>query len=159
MVKWLLKLIVGSRNNRVIRGIAPLVVKINEIEKELQNGPEETLREKTAAWKEHLERYTLNVETYSDRILRSREREENLDLLKRWAEKFESLSTEFRKATGFIAVNEVDAVEEDALAEKILDAQRLFQDLKDDFPAARAAYLEAILPVDLSVFKISEGIV
>ena len=65
MVKWLLKLIVGSRNNRVIRGIAPLVVKINEIEKELQNGPEETLREKTAAWKEHLERYTLNVETYS----------------------------------------------------------------------------------------------
>ena len=153
MVKWLLKLIVGSRNNRVIRGIAPLVVKINEIEKELQNGPEETLREKTAAWKEHLERYTLNVETYSDRILRSREREENLDLLKRWAEKFESLSTEFRKATGFIAVNEVDAVEEDALAEKILDAQRLFQDLKDDFPAARAAYLEAILPEAFAVVK------
>jgi preprotein translocase subunit SecA len=66
MVKWLLKLIVGSRNNRVIRGIAPLVVKINEIEKELQNGPEETLREKTAAWKEHPERYTLNVATSSN---------------------------------------------------------------------------------------------
>jgi hypothetical protein len=39
MVKWLLKLIVGSRNARVIRGIAPIVVKINEIEKDLQNLP------------------------------------------------------------------------------------------------------------------------
>ena len=34
MVKWLLKLIVGSRNARVIRRIVPVVVKINEIERE-----------------------------------------------------------------------------------------------------------------------------
>lgn len=153
MVKWLLKLIVGSRNNRVIRGIAPIVVKVNAIEKELQNGPEEVLKEKTAAWKTHLERYTLTVETYSDRILRSRELEENRDLLKRWAEKFEYLSREFRKASGFVAVSEVDALDEEALAGKILDAQRLFQDLKDDFPAARAAYLEEILPEAFAVVK------
>ena len=92
MVKWLLKLIVGSRNNRVIRGIAPVVVKINEIEKSLQNGPEEALKEKTAAWKEHLSRYRLDVETYSDRILKSRDPELNLLVLQNWAERFDSLS-------------------------------------------------------------------
>ena len=33
MLKWILKLIVGSRNQRVIRKVAPIVEKINEIEK------------------------------------------------------------------------------------------------------------------------------
>ena len=110
MVKWLLKLIVGSRNNRVIRKIAPLVVKINALEEELQNAPEEVLQEKTAAWKAHLERYTLNVETYSDRILRSRTPEENREVLQRWSEKFDSLASEFRKAGGFLDRSEIDGL-------------------------------------------------
>ena len=153
MVKWLLKLIVGSRNNRIIRGIAPLVVKINEIEKELQNGPEQALKDKTAAWKAHLDRYSLEIESYSDRILRSRPVEANRDLLKRWSEKYEALAEEFKKASGFTTLSEVDSLDETAVAEKILDAQRLFHELKDEFPAARAAYLNEILPEAFAVVK------
>lgn len=153
MVKWLLKLIVGSRNNRVIRGIAPLVVKINELEKELQNQPEQILKDKTSAWKEHLDRYSLQVESYSDRILRSRPAEKNRELLKYWADKFESLSGEFRKADGFVRSSAVDGVDDDSLPDKILEAQHLFQELKDEFPAARATYLNDILPEAFAVVK------
>src|SRR5690606_36138222 len=98
-------------------------------------------------------RYTLNVETYSDRILRSRTPEENREVLRRWSEKFESLASEFRKAGGFPGHGAIDGLDEEALVEKILEAQRLFQDLKDDFPAARAAYLDEILPEAFAVVK------
>ncbi|MBP6602621.1 MAG: preprotein translocase subunit SecA [Verrucomicrobiales bacterium] len=153
MVKWLLKLIVGSRNNRVIRGIAPVVVKINEIEKSLQNGPEEALKEKTAAWKEHLSRYRLDVETYSDRILKSRDPELNLLVLQNWAERFDSLSIEFRKAGEFIKPAEVEGLDPETVATRIVDAQHLFQELKEEFKAARSAYLEQILPEAFAVVK------
>ncbi len=153
MVKWLLKLIVGSRNNRIIRGIAPLVLKINELEKELQNQPEQTLKDKTAAWKAHLDRYSLQVESYSDRILRSRPAEKNRELLRYWAGRFESLSGEFRKADGFIRLNAVDGIDDQSLSDKILEAQHLFHELKEEFPAARAAYLNEILPEAFAVVK------
>ena len=153
MVKWLLKLIVGSRNARVIRGIAPIVVKINEIEKDLQNQPEELLREKTSAWKAHLDRYSLRVESYSERILGTHAEEENTALLKKWAERFESLAPQFKRAGGFVASSEVARLDPAAVIGHILDAQKLFHDLKDEFPAARAAYLEQILPEAFAVVK------
>jgi preprotein translocase subunit SecA len=153
MVKWLLKLIVGSRNARVIRGIAPIVVKINEIEKDLQNQPEEVLKDKTAAWKNHLDRYSLRVESYSERILGTRTEEENTALLKTWAERFESLAPEFKRAGTFIASSEVERLGSEAVIGHILEAQRLFHDLKDEFPPARAAYLEQILPEAFAVVK------
>ena len=64
MLKWFLKLIVGSRNQRVIKQIAPIVDRINEIEKQLQNEPEQVLRDKTASWKEHnqvIKRFCLHI--------------------------------------------------------------------------------------------------
>ncbi len=152
MVQWLLKLIVGSRNARVIRRIAPVVVKINEIERELQNLPESVLQEKTAAWKAHLDRYGLRVESYSERILGTRGEEENRALLLSWAERFEKLSGEFRRAS-FLSPAEAAALPADEMPARILEAQRLFQELKDEFPAARAAYLEQILPEAFAVVK------
>ncbi|HRQ88833.1 MAG TPA: preprotein translocase subunit SecA, partial [Bacteroidia bacterium] len=153
MVKWLLKLIVGSRNARVIRGIAPTVVKINEIEKELQNQPEQVLKDKTAAWKAHLDRYSLRVESYSERVLGTREESENRELLRHWAARFEALAGEYKKAVGFVSPGEVDSLDHGTVIQRILEAQRLFHDLKDEFPAARAAYLEQILPEAFAVVK------
>ena len=54
MFNWILKKIVGSKNQREVRRMLPLVAKINEIEAGLQSLPEEALREKTAAWKAEL---------------------------------------------------------------------------------------------------------
>jgi len=54
MFNWILKKIIGSKNQREVRRMLPLVVKINQIEVGLQSLPEEALREKTAAWKAEL---------------------------------------------------------------------------------------------------------
>ncbi|CAN5290412.1 preprotein translocase subunit SecA [soil metagenome] len=54
MVQWLIKKIVGSKNQRELKRLWPVVQRINELEEELQNQPESVLQEKTAAWKERL---------------------------------------------------------------------------------------------------------
>ena len=54
MFNWILKKIIGSKNQREVRRMMPLVHRINELEEQLQSLPEEVLREKTAAWKAEL---------------------------------------------------------------------------------------------------------
>jgi preprotein translocase subunit SecA len=54
MFNWIIKKIIGSKNQREVRRMLPLVAKINTIEQSLQTLPDEALREKTAAWKAEL---------------------------------------------------------------------------------------------------------
>jgi preprotein translocase subunit SecA len=54
MLATILKKILGSKNDREVRKIRPIVARINEIEAQLQSQPEQVLREKTAAWKDQL---------------------------------------------------------------------------------------------------------
>jgi preprotein translocase subunit SecA len=54
MIGFIVKKFIGSKNDREVRRLKPLVAKINAIEVELQKGSEEVLRQKTAAWKEEL---------------------------------------------------------------------------------------------------------
>ena len=58
MLNFILKKIIGSKNQREIRRMMPLVDQINELEQQLQSLPEEALREKTAAWKAELSTIT-----------------------------------------------------------------------------------------------------
>ena len=51
MIGFILKKIIGSKNEREMKKLRPLVAKINEIEASLQSLPDDALREKTAAWK------------------------------------------------------------------------------------------------------------
>ncbi len=153
MLKWILKLIVGSRNQRVIRKVAPIVEKINKIEKDLQSKTDDDLRAMTAGWKEHLARYDLRVESFSDRILRSRTADENRETLTTWAPRFEKLADEYREAEEFASSDTFAGLDNDALVENILKAQRTFADLKEQFPKARAAYLDEILPEAYAVVK------
>src|SRR4051794_41107205 len=54
MINWILKLILGSKNQRELRRMQPTVRRINEIELELSALSDDALREKTAAWKAEL---------------------------------------------------------------------------------------------------------
>src|SRR5437016_4961113 len=54
MVSWILKKIVGSKNQRELRRLAPMVRRINEFDEQFKNLSEDALRSKTAAWKEEL---------------------------------------------------------------------------------------------------------
>jgi preprotein translocase subunit SecA len=58
--KSFVKKFIGSKNDREVRKLRPLVDRINVIELELQKVPEEVLRQKTTAWKEELSQITDN---------------------------------------------------------------------------------------------------
>jgi preprotein translocase subunit SecA len=52
MLGFIIKKIIGSKNDREVKKLWPLVRKINEIEASLQSLSDEALRQKTAEWKE-----------------------------------------------------------------------------------------------------------
>ncbi len=54
MIQWMLRKIVGSKNQRELRRIWPIVKQINEIESKLQGEPEGALQERTSKWKQEL---------------------------------------------------------------------------------------------------------
>ncbi|MFZ4116079.1 MAG: preprotein translocase subunit SecA, partial [Chthoniobacterales bacterium] len=58
MFSWILKRLIGSKNQREIRRMQPVVEQINKLEAELQSLPDEALREKTAVWKAELSTIT-----------------------------------------------------------------------------------------------------
>jgi preprotein translocase subunit SecA len=54
MVGWILKKILGSKNTRELKRLAPIVHRINEFDEQFKNLSDDELRGKTAAWKEEL---------------------------------------------------------------------------------------------------------
>jgi preprotein translocase subunit SecA len=54
MLGYIIRKIIGSKNDREVKRLRPLVDRVNECEASLQALPEEALREKTADWKQRL---------------------------------------------------------------------------------------------------------
>src|ERR1700719_1906977 len=54
MVGWILKKIVGSKNQRELRRLAPVVRRINEFDEQFKSLSDDALRAKTAGWKDLL---------------------------------------------------------------------------------------------------------
>ena len=54
MIGFIFKKIVGSKNDREVKKLRPLVARINEIEAGLQKLSDDDLRAKTAEWKARL---------------------------------------------------------------------------------------------------------
>src|SRR3989449_11343277 len=54
MIGFIVKKFIGSKNEREVKRLRPLVTQINALEAELQKLPDEALRQKTVAWKEEL---------------------------------------------------------------------------------------------------------
>ena len=54
MVGWILKKILGSKNQREIKRLNPLVLRINEFDEQFKTLSDDALRAKTAEWKQEL---------------------------------------------------------------------------------------------------------
>jgi preprotein translocase subunit SecA len=54
MIGFIVKKFIGSKNDREVKRLRPLVASINALEEELQKLPDEALTSKTLAWKEEL---------------------------------------------------------------------------------------------------------
>ena len=62
MIGFVVKKVLGSKNDRELKKIRPMVGKINALEAELHSVSEDVLRQKTAAWKEELSKIQDNAE-------------------------------------------------------------------------------------------------
>ena len=154
MLKWILKQIIGSKNQREIKKILPIISQINKLEKELQSQPEELLLEKTAAWKAHLVRYHDQVELQNPRKLANLELEALQGIHHEWCDRLTVLGEEFSKAEEFLKTfSSSDSSDQEALTDEILRAQEIFHEISEGFPEARKKYLEEILPEAFSVVK------
>src|ERR1700720_2067690 len=71
MVGWILKKIVGSKNQRELKRLSPTVRRINEFDEQFKSLSDDALRAKTAAWKEELAKIPDVVEQWQrlDEIL------------------------------------------------------------------------------------------
>src|SRR5437879_9669018 len=71
MVGWILKKIIGSKNQREIRRMAPIVRQIDELEERFQSFSDDELRGLTASWKEDLAKLPIPEEQWKrlDEIL------------------------------------------------------------------------------------------
>jgi preprotein translocase subunit SecA len=54
MVGWILKKILGSKNQRELKRLMPIVRRINEFDEQFKSLSDDDLRAKTGAWKEEL---------------------------------------------------------------------------------------------------------
>jgi preprotein translocase subunit SecA len=54
MVSWILKKILGSKNQRELKRLMPIVRQINELDEQLKTLSDDELRAKTTAWKEEI---------------------------------------------------------------------------------------------------------
>ncbi|MBR5895602.1 MAG: preprotein translocase subunit SecA [Akkermansia sp.] len=141
MIKWILNKIVGSKNQREVRKLRPIVKKMLEIEKNWEGKDRDFLVAKTAEWQKYLHRFTPVDLPTRGVILAADETD-----LQRYAEvlntRFETLRDIFPK---------LPTVE--ATAESIEAGKKAFAEIEPKFDKLRARYLEQIMPEAFAVAK------
>jgi len=142
MIKWIIKKIVGSKNEREVKRMMPIVAKINEIEEALQGESEETVLGKVQDWKKHLHRY-LPLETPTLREIEALDAESVAALAAEIQERFDSLREEFSTLPAKV----------EPTTESIAEAKEAFSYIEDKFANLRASYLDKIMPEAFAVVK------
>ncbi|MBQ3217538.1 MAG: preprotein translocase subunit SecA [Akkermansia sp.] len=141
MIKWILNKIVGSKNQREVRKLRPIVKKMLEIEKNWVGKDRDFLVGKTAEWQKYLHRFT-PIDLPTRGVILSADETE----LKQYAEtlntRFEALKDIFPKLP-----------EVEATAESIEAGKKAFAEIEPKFDKLRARYLEQIMPEAFAVAK------
>ena len=141
MIKWILNKIVGSKNQREVRKLRPVVANILEIEEKIKGKDQEFLVGKTREWQKYLHRLTpIDLPTRGVILAAGEEQ------LKNYAEtlntRFEALSAEFPKLPHV-----------DPTPESIELGKKAFAEIEPKFDKMRAKYLDQILPEAFAVAK------
>lgn len=142
MLKWILQKIVGSKHQREVKRMWPVVNQINEIEEALQRESQDSVLERVPRWKKHLARY-LPIETATKREIQLMGPEKLSELAGRLNEHFASLREDFPDLPAQVM----------AAPESIETAKEAFREIEDSFPELRAKYLDQILPEAFAVVK------
>lgn len=141
MIKWILNKIVGSKNQREVKKIRPVVKKINEIESSWGDVDQEFLVAKTREWQKYLHRFT-SMDIPTRGYILEADAEELQRVAGMLGERFEALKPDFPK---------LPSVE--PTVESIEAAKQAWTEVEPRFEKLRAAYLESILPEAFAVVK------
>ena len=142
MIKWILQKIVGSKHQRELKRMWPVVAKINAIEEALQAESREAILAKVAGWQKHLHRY-LPLTTATRREIERMPSEELAVMAQELGERFSSLREEFPELPSRV----------EASPESIEAAKDAFRAIEERFPELRRKYLDTILPEAFAVVK------
>ncbi len=141
MIKWTLQKIVGSKNQRELKRMQPLVAQINELEEAYQTESEEQLLARVKDWQKHLHRY-LPLKLPTKRQLETMHDEAVSEAAASVQERFDALRDEFPNLPTRIRTRE-----------EIDDAKTAFNEIDEQFPALRDNYLDKILPEAYATVK------
>jgi len=142
MIKWILQKIVGSKNQRELRRIQPIVERINEIEEALQRESTEKLIEKTREWQALFARYH-SLDVPAKPVIEQMKSEDLAPVAANLQRRLDDLRDEFPSLPARV----------EASAESIEEAKAAFHAAEDDFPKLRSRHLERILPEAYAVVK------
>ncbi len=141
MIKWILNKIVGSKNQREVRKLRPVVNKILDIEKSWGEKDQAFLVEKTRAWQKHLHRFT-PLDLPAKGVIQAAAPAELEQFAATLNTRFEALADLFPKLPTVTA--EAASIEE---------GKKAFAEIEPKFDRLRAKYLEQILPEAFAVVK------
>lgn len=153
MFNWIIKKIIGSKHQRIIKRLQPIVAEINRIEAQLQNESEDALRERTAKWKEMFSAFH-TPQFLSGVPLRVADDEAVNACLLHVADVFEKLKRFFPALEGSPLAKATDGGK--SLEEKkalIEGAHKEWDGVKTKFTAIEQKLLEEILPEVYAVVK------
>lgn len=141
MIKWTLQKIVGSKNQRELKRMKPLVERINELEETYQRESEEQLLARVKDWQKHLHRY-LPLQLPTKRQLETMDQKSVSVAATSVQERFDALRDEFPNLPTRITTRE-----------EINEAKNAFNEIDEQFPALRDKYLDKILPEAFATVK------
>ncbi len=142
MIKWILNKIVGSKNQRELRRLRPVVKRILDKEKEWEEEDVEFLRKKTREWQAYLHRFK-PLDMPPRGIIMAADAEALQGYAARLNKRFEALGDLFPKLPHV-----------EALPESIEEGKKAFMDIEPKFDKLRAKYLETILPEAFAAVKL-----
>ena len=141
MIKWILNKIVGSKNQREVRKLKPVVRRILDIEKSWEDKDQEFLIGKTREWQKYLHRFT-PLELPTRGVILSASAQLLQQVADKMNERFSSLSKEFPK---------LPTVE--PTPESIEIGKKAWAEIEPKFDRMRSRYLEEILPEAFAAVK------
>jgi preprotein translocase subunit SecA len=153
MFNWIIKKIIGTKNQRTVRKLQPTVAEINRIEALLQNEPEEALRERTQKWQAQFRAFHTPpfLGGVSLRIANEAEVDACLEAVEKY---FTALKPHFPALENdYLASAAWNGAALDDKKARIDRAREAWNAIQPDFAAIEAKMLNDILPEAYAVVK------
>ncbi|MBX7209496.1 MAG: preprotein translocase subunit SecA [Verrucomicrobiaceae bacterium] len=153
MFNWIIKKIIGTKNQRTVKRLWPVVAEINAIEQRLQSEPEEALRGRTAKWQEQFRAF--HTPKFLGGVgLRVAGEEEVNACLTHIGEAFARLTSHFSQIEGAPYRQAVDSSKSlDDKKALIDEAREAWNEIQPKFAEIEAKMLADILPEAYAVAK------